>query len=492
MPANSLELLSKSSTRGTIGEVLPKTLGDLDKAKQADLGAVEEILTADVLFESVNDKLAALDEPEPNISAQRFGELLTDFVTLGIPVYEGIPGFRSLWREAERYVGNRVSYHYKIDPTQIRADLPYRIVSQLKTKTVEQIVYILGSRFGHKGWETRTQFLNSVIYNTARSEMRRSRMWVPMEMLDRDARDKSTTEEQNARVWGSTGPGKRFSPKPWIAHQPIGKQSITPRDLVDGSNGQVDPIVQGLAQFWIRAAYSAAAPEFRAKTIKQNLELASVHYRNELNMLAAADSVIYPSGGPTKIPASISDGNEAEFDIRWILQTRAKYANRTMIPYLGTQGYTKKLTKNDEAVMGRLRGEIMQVLARAYAGRLNVNGMHSLPDQISGPWSEFNRGVMKQSEGTVKDSQVPKALRDTMIKEMSKVIHEPVKLLKNAPVAKVQRPRTPAEMKELDDMGISTMSSIEKLATIQALAANMDLPPEKAKAILDLALKYNS
>jgi len=466
----SSEEIPKATTLETLARAAFGALPNKDD-KQADIVQVSEVLKADKLFELAVPKLAALELPRTDMKPATFRILLTELTTRGTRVSEGIPGIRDLWREMERYAGVTSRSQYDVDPTFVREDLKYRMLTQLSELSPIEVIYILSSAMGNdfmgtdsKFYASRGTFMRRVIRNSARTVSRQSRKWVSLSILDKEAGDMRTPEQISAQVFGK---GSIFSPRPWLAHMPLGKQGIAPHDFVDGSNGTVSPLVHGLANFWLRVVYQAAAPKYNQKEIAEYMQLAGVHYRNELNMLVAADAVIYPEGGPVKTPSNVSGGNDANFEVRWMLQTRTRFANRTMIPYLGVEGYTRTLSNQNREVMKRLKREIIQVIARTYAGRLDCHdrGLDSLSPDLAGPWKALNRGMMKLNAGTISFSSVPETIRLVLIKELTKAVREPKKLLKSAPVSLPNPPKNAAEMRELDEARTSSLpSSISELA----------------------------
>lgn len=442
-----------------------RTLADLQREKQAEISQITEVLAADQLFEKAVPKLRALSEPNIYSEGQKpstdhFMALLIELTTPGVEVSEGIPGVRGLWREIERATGNTNRSQYFVDPTEIRADVKYRMLTQLSQLSVNEVIFILTGvtdkeTFGKmrnvdaSHYATRQTFIRRVLRNSARTVMRRTRGWVGLEMLDREATNTRSAEEINAHVWDSKL-GKRFSPKPWIAHLPLGKIDIAPRDLVDGSNGKVAPLVTGLANYWMKVAFLAAAPKFKKEVLEEAMKLASTHYINELNMLSAVDSATYPKGGPTHIPASTALANEAEYRPRWFLQTRTKYANRTMIPYLGQEGYVKKITGPVELVSNRLNEEAAKAMAHSYAGRLDcAEDRNPMPEKF-GAWREMNRGDMRLEEGTVAYSSIPSKMKRVVDKELRRAISDPMALLETPPVSLPQKPKTATQMMFVD------------------------------------------
>ena len=452
------------------------TLADLQREKQAEISQIAEVIEADRLFEKAAPKLRALDNPRMDLDSGVVAHLLTELTTPGVEVSEGIPGVRGLWREIEKATGNTNRSQYFVDPTEIRADVKYRMLTQLSQLSAKEVIFILAGlidreTFGESTgcdashFATRQTFIRRVLRNSARTVMRRTRGWVGLEALDREASNKATAEEINAHVWDSKL-GKRFSPKPWIAHLPLGKVDIAPRDLVDGSNGLIAPLVTGLGNYWMKVAFLAAAPKFDPARLEEATKLASAHYINELNMLSAVDSSTYPKGGPTHIPASTAEANEAEYQPRWFLQTRTKYANRTMIPYLGQEGYVKKITGPSELVAKRLREEAIKAMAHVYAGRLNCvdDDRNPMPEDFEA-WRKMHRGVMKLVEGTVSYGSVPATMKRVVDKELRRAISDPWLLLKTPPVSLPQKPKTATQMMFADFLvGITDMDIVIAIA----------------------------
>ena len=502
--STSMETLSQEDTKSsTTLETLAKAaFGTLPHKsdKQADIVQVTEVLKADKLFERAVPKLAALETPAKDIKGKRYIDLLVELTSKDVKVSEGIPGIRDLWREMERYAGITSRSQYDVDPRFVREDLKYRMLTQLSDLSVHEVIYILigatGDEFmgkDSKFFASRGTFMRRVIRNSARTVSRQSRKWVALEMLDKESKDMRTSEQINAQVFGK---GSKFNPRPWLAHMPLGKQGVEPHDFVDGSNGTVSPMITGLANYWLRAVYSAAAPKYDADDIAVYMRLAAIHYKNELNMLVAADAVIYPEGGPKKTPPNVSKGNEANFEVRWMLQTRTRFANRTMIPYLGVEGYTRTLSNNDRQVMKRLKGEIIQVIARSYAGRLDCHpdAMDSMNPELSEPWQALNRGMMKLDAGTIAYGAVPETIRKVLDKELSKAIRHPKQLLHTVSVSLPQRPRNSAEMRELDEQRTSKhgLSIVELADKIHELGDSLEYSPEKIQLMIKKATEKAS
>jgi hypothetical protein len=305
--------------------------------------------------------------------------------------------------------------------------------------------------------------MRRVIRNSARTIARQSKRWIALENLDRDANDTKTPEQINAEVFGK---GNIFSPRPWLAHFPLGKHDLPAHDLIDGSNGVVSPLVNGLALYWMRVAYSAAAPKFDGEQIKANLRRANVHYINELNLLAQADATIYPKGGPVDTPSNVELGNESEFNVRWMIQSRTPYANRTMVPYLAEHGYTRGISKNDRNVMKQLKRDAIKAMGHAYAGRLVI------PDEweIQGyqidvkAWQSLNRGMLNNERWGLRFFEVPTSVQQQALKSVWQAINEPERILSAEPPAKPQQPRTPKQMEELDTLQIRRGDSMKDLA----------------------------
>ena len=326
-----------------------------------------------------------------------------------LPIFER-DEMTDIVRRMELFANRQANYNF-LNGKEIADDAKIRLSAWLADAdelTIEQFLKPRDKMQRQVQWD----ILRTTVHNSYRTISRRRGRSISLEQITQEAADERTPEEIATFMKSKgNGLGRQFAPR-LLDESPIGKPESFTHNFIDADNSKVDPLIRGLGSLWWRMFYVASHPSFHPKKMESYRDLAAANYRNDVNFIVAAESSVYPNGGPLGEKQKVAEANDAKYRVRW------RVPGSLMIPFLGDgKKGRKNVTFENDTEAQELHSIAEKVMARSYLGRLVTS-----PDEKSCP------------ERLRKISAAHKALREVekSKKRNTKEIEKKLKSLKAA------------------------------------------------------------